>query len=269
MTFLTWVGSKKNLLKSEDFKRLIAEGVQNSTNYIEPFIGGGSVAEYVGESWNVNLLLSDANRALINAYNCVMNSPSEVTTQVGNLVEKGDYYEARDRFNDGKLSDVESAGYFIYLNRMCHRGLHRECKRGRFNVPLDLSRKPLNIQRFLIEISEFRNATTDATFLHDSFDRIMRRKFWSSADFVYADPPYLGEFSTYNSKGFTLEDHGTLREQLYYVSSQGGKFLLSSSDSPIIRSWYSCYRILEVEVRRGMGDKPSLRTVKELLISNY
>src|SRR5260370_30680384 len=112
------------------------------------------------------------------------------------------YYQSRDRFNEllsngGARSD-EAAALFYYLNRTGYNGLCRFNQKGGFNVPFGRYTRIGYADDFL----EYKHVFADWEFTNTDFDQMEL----DSGDFVYADPPYDVESTSYSKAGFTLDD---------------------------------------------------------------
>ena len=103
------------------------------------------------------------------------------------------------RFNElliaGDGDSAEAAGLFYYLNRTGYNGLCRFNSRGGFNVPFGRYKTIDYTRRF--------SGRTGAplqrwTFTNTDFEDLPLQP----DDFVYADPPYDVEFTSYSTGGF-------------------------------------------------------------------
>ena len=75
--FVKWAGGKRQLL-SQIRERM----PEKYNNYFEPFVGGGAVFfELLPEK----ALINDINRALINAYRRICNSPKDFLSSINML----------------------------------------------------------------------------------------------------------------------------------------------------------------------------------------
>ena len=115
---LKWAGGKRQLINTID--EYLPEELKNGkiTKYFEPMIGGGGMFFYLKPH---NAYLSDINPKLINTYNCIKTDVNSVINFLQDFenqhyVDEEFYSIQRDRFNFDKLSDVEMAAIYIYLN---------------------------------------------------------------------------------------------------------------------------------------------------------
>ena len=73
-TFVKWAGGKRQLIPQ--FKRFFPEKIDR---YLEPFVGGGAITFYVIKNYKPKeVIVSDINEELMNAYNVIKNNPEEL-----------------------------------------------------------------------------------------------------------------------------------------------------------------------------------------------
>ena len=111
--------------------------------------------------------------------------------------------------------------------------------RGEFNVPyggigynkktLD---KKLQYYRSANVVAHFRNCTLECMDFLDFFRAHPPRE----TDFVFLDPPYDSEFSTYAKNDFGKEDQRRLAD--YLINECKGKWQLVIKNTPFIYSLY-------------------------------
>lgn len=291
---LKWLGGKTQLLP-----HLLPKFPERFRNYIEPFVGGGSVLFEVcskirsGElECTGTIFASDVNPILISFYTCVQNSVHELLTILQTLESEynqctGDtinrqaqtkreatgskesyYYYIRFLFNQEPLGTIQKSAYFYFLNKTCFRGVYREGPRG-FNVPFGNYNSISIAQRdYLLEVS---NLIQPVQFVCQSFTELFSKK-WSRKDFIYFDPPYVPvettSFTDYTTDGFKKEQHLLLFDWCVNLKAAGIPFLLSNSDTELVRTSFpqNQFEIEELNAKRSIHSKrPQTRTT-ELLI---
>lgn len=277
--FLKWAGGKRSIL-SEIHSRI----PQYSGTYIEPFLGGGSVL--FSQDINRPKIASDANQDLINTYKIVRDFPDLLIFELSKFPNSPDkFYEIRswDRNVDfSKRSEVEKAARFIYLNKTCFNGLYRVNSKGQFNVPFGNYKNPDIVnEKAIRSASEYLNQKHNGLFTTElmsaDYKQIMNKAL--PGDFIYLDPPYAPlskteAFVSYTAGGFGEQEQINLRNELLKLKSDGVGFVMSNSDTELIRNLYEIEHpeIFTVErdifVRRSLGSKSSSRIkVQEVLVS--
>ncbi len=112
---LKWAGGKRNLLKV--YKKLFPKSFKN---YLEPFLGSGAVFFFLKSQ---RAVLIDKNEELINFCGVVRDQPEELMELVSTYkVDRDFYYQIRE-LDPKKLSKLERAVRFLYLNKTAYNGL--------------------------------------------------------------------------------------------------------------------------------------------------
>ncbi len=218
---LKWAGGKRWLVS-----HLTPFWRQHSQRrYVEPFCGGLAVVLGLLPD---NALLNDINPHLINFYR-YLQAGLKIEIEMRN--DETLFYVHRARFNEGVrqgLGDTaEAAQLFYYLNRTCFNGLCRFNRSGEFNVPFG-TYKSINYAK---EFSQHQEALRKWTFTNCDIASLPI----DVNDFVYADPPYDVEFTTYSAGGFNWEDQTRTAELL---SKHRGPVVISNQATPRIVALY-------------------------------
>ena len=269
-SLVKWAGGKKQLL--EQFKSYFPKKIER---YFEPFVGGGTVAFYLIKKHPEikKIYLSDVNEELVTTYNVVKKSVEELITLLKEYKlyhNKEFYYKIRAE-DVKKLTPVQIAARFIYLNRTCFNGLYRVNSKGGFNVPIGSYKNPAicneedlrEISRLLqkddIRVARFDDAVKEAR----------------EGDFVYFDPPYYPlkkgkSFTTYTKEAFLEKEQEKLAQLFKGLDRKGAKIMLSNSDTDFIKALYKGYKINFVKATRTINCDASKRgAINEVMITNY
>jgi DNA adenine methylase len=218
---LKWAGGKRWLLPS------LAPlwSTHASKRYVEPFCGGLACALGLRPP---SALLNDINAPLINFYTELQRG-LEVTIPMKN--DEASYYRHRSRFNELTRTQegrgAEAAQLFYYLNRTGYNGLCRFNQSGEFNVPFG---RHTSIN-YITDFSGFPAAMKKWTFINSDIESLPLDRH----DFVYADPPYDVEFTTYSAGGFSWEDQIRTAE---FLAAHRGPVVLSNQATPRIVRLY-------------------------------
>lgn len=265
--FIKWVGGKTKLLPT-----LLAHLPETYVHYHEPFLGGGALFFALEP---LTAILSDVNPHLINAYKAVQQYRYKLKNQLKQMAVpptgQEQYTAWRNYWNltrgQDQLRIANAAALFIYLNKTCFNGLYRENAKGEFNVPWGKRDFP---DQDYDNIDNCALSLIHAEILCQPF----QSSDPSSRDFVYVDPPYDktcdASFTKYTKHDFDTQDQKDLAAWANEKSAKGVQILLSNSDTPLIRSLYSDFKLIEVKNGRAVAAKSSSRgKVTELLIKNY
>jgi DNA adenine methylase len=190
---------------------------------VEPFCGGLAVA--------LGLMpaaaeLNDANPHLINFYRWLQ---AGLVIDIPMENREADFYRHRDRFNallaGGQSESREAASLFYYLNRTGYNGLCRFNRQGVFNVPFG---RYVRIG-YIRDFTAYRGPLSAWRFTNTDLQSVALER----GDFVYADPPYDVEFTSYAAGGFTWEDQ--VRTAEWLATHRGPVVLVNQATTRIER----------------------------------
>ena len=268
---LKWAGGKTQLLEE-----LMSKVPQTYNTYFEPFIGAGAFFLSLKPK---SAVINDTNEQLINLYQQLKHSPSEIISIVNSLDEvacdKNYYYKIRERYNQkitSKELDPECAALMIWINKHCFNGLYRVNSQGFFNVPYNNKVTGKSLDKDNVEaISRFLKEQ-NVTILCSDFENACKKV--SPGDFVYLDSPYVPEsssadFTDYTKTGFSYEDHDRLADLFVRLDKLGAYVMLSNNDVPLVRELYREYNIEPLEVKRLINRNAAKRSGKEVIVTNY
>ena len=194
-----------------------------------------------------NALLNDVNPQLINFYRQVQRG-LELKIEMGN--EQTLFYQQRERFNELMHASKVNGNGNGTTRRLRSCSLTRSSSAFLLSQPHLLQRSlPVSIKA---ANSMFRLALTNPslmqlissptkklfrnwTFSNSDFESIP----FTADDFIYADPPYDVEFTTYSAGGFSWEDQVRTAE------------LLSEHKGPVVISNQATRRIVSLYKRLG------------------
>lgn len=274
--FVKWVGGKRQLLQQfRDMDLYPPFGFDPKTaTYFEPFVGGGAM---FFDLLPKKAMLSDMNIELVKTYNVIKN---DVEGLIKRLKEHQKYnckeYFLKVRAQEiEKLSDVNIAARFIYLNRTGFNGLYRVNGRGKFNVPYAGNKNPLICDEE--NLRKANDAMKDTKISHQDYKKVLSKA--KKGDFVYFDPPYYpvsktSAFTSYTKESFLEKEQKELRDVFVKLHNRGCFVMLSNSDAPFINELYSGLdrkiNIHKVFAGRAINSKGTGRgKIKEVVVINY
>lgn len=193
--------------------------------YVEPFCGGLAVVLGLQPT---RALLNDVNPHLINFYRHLQNGMS---LQIEMRNDEQLFYRHRERFNrliqNGGAQSREAAELFYYLNRTCFNGLCRFNKGGEFNVPFGT----YTTINYATDLSDYAEVLTHWEFASVDVEQVAIEE----TDFIYADPPYDAEFTTYSPGGFSWDDQ---RRTAEFLAEHPGPVVISNQATPRVVDLY-------------------------------
>ena len=256
--FINWIGGKRRLAKD-----IIPRIPMSYDRYVEPFLGGGAIFFHLRPK---EALLSDVNDELIDTYRAIREEPWGVIKELERIKYLRDTHGERfylQILNDySPKCEIKRAARFIFLSKLSFRSImagNRKQNLGvyYFKKIFDVD-NILDCHRCLIEGGVYLEKC--------SYKDIHVGK----GDFVYLDPPYLGQGQRMYKHKFTLKDHVKLAEWCKRIHDNGVKFMLSNSYYKESVDLYSDFRQITLDKFDHMKTLGSGYTGgKELLVRNY
>ncbi len=258
---IKWAGGKTSLLSH------IMPHLQGANRLLEPFFGSGAIAGGFTEkpAWYI---AADINPVLVKVHELVIKkdpkfiqglnawfaayraAPVEGDEKESDIVgltlkacsersRAAVYYCARLLFNEMGVCN-DKAVLFVFLNRTCFRGLWRENKAGKMNVPFG-HYKPDTAEVGLEEIERTAERLAGIQLEVSGFEEFLLKYKPALGDVVYCDPPYWapegGIFADYDKSGFGRKETERLLELLLVCRRRGAKVVLSNAPSDWLRNW--------------------------------
>jgi DNA adenine methylase len=203
-------------------------------------------------------------------------SESDVLDNLEGAIKAAYYTYMRQLYNYARkfrLSDAEQAAIFFFVRENAYASMFRFNKQGHFNIPyggIAYNRKNLGVK-----VERFRNPALLVRFHNTTFGNFDFADFIEtyppqSGDFIFLDPPYDSEFSSYDQNPFGKRDQERLAQ--YLIEECPANFMLVIKSTPFILSLYQDKGLNIVDF-----EKKYMYTVKErnnrdvthLMIRNY
>lgn len=272
--FVKWVGGKRQLLKQFKELRLYPpeDFNPNKATYFEPFVGGGAVFL---DLFPQKAVLFDLNFELVTTYDVIKNDVENLIKSLKKHKHNKEYFLKIRGKNPKKLSELNIASRFIYLNRTCFNGLYRVNKSGEFNVPFGSYKNPLICNEE--NLRKINNVLQKVDIFHKDYKEVLSMA--KKGDFVYLDPPYYpvngtSNFTSYTSNNFLEKEQEELRDVFVKLHKKGCFVMLSNSDTPFINKLYSGLgkkiTINKIKANRMINSNSKKRgKINEVLVINY
>ncbi len=270
--FVKWAGGKRQIM-NEIMKYIPF----NYNTYYEPFVGGGAVFFELAPK---KAVLNDYNSELINVFECIKDEVkfekmcTELNHHESNHSEEY-YYNIRNMDRDkksfSKIADYKRAARTIYLNKACFNGLYRVNSKNEFNVPFGKKTKVNTYEGQNLGIVHCILNFNDIKLLSTDFEEAVKNA--KKGDFVYFDPPYDSDTSTFNSyteDGFGKKEQERLAKLYKELSDRGCYVMLSNHNTKLIRELYKDFNIHVIKAKRSINANGKKRgKVEEVIITNY
>ncbi len=185
---------------------------------------------------------------------------------------KGAFYmTVRHLYNSHDGNKGYKTATFYFVREYCYSSMFRYNSQGRFNVPY--GGKSYNRKDFGAKISYLKDKDLISLLKTTLIYELDFLEFFNDIspmkdDFIFLDPPYDSDFSTYAMNNFDKDDQTRLQDALDNIKSN---WMLVIKDTPFIRGLYEKkYHILEYDKQYMVSFKDrNDRKAEHLLITNY
>jgi DNA adenine methylase len=162
---------------------------------------------------------------------------------------------------------------FFFVRENAYASMFRYNSRGEFNVPyggITYNRKNLARKIALLRSPDLQLHLKTTVIENLDFEEFLGKHPPRVGDFLFLDPPYDSDFSTYMRNEFSLRDQERLAD--YLLKRCPARFLLVIKNTPFIQALYAQrglqIRSFEKKYLVSFQDR-NRREAEHLLITNY
>lgn len=237
----------------------VGGGLFSPRRYVEPFIGGGSVAiRNLKRTRFDSVLLADKDFSLIELWRCVRDKPGLLVAKVSRWKPNiDDWYKAKEM--DGVAGDQVDVAMNKMILQYCSHGGIGYCAGGPQGGKSQNGSYPIgcrwNADRIIRTVLEIAKLLVGVEILHCDFEQIKLH----SSDFVFADPPYAGAGESLYRHSFSLNDHRRLKN---WITTGDQDWVVTYDDCELITNLYAGHNITRVVNSTGNNNSKA-----ELLIT--
>jgi DNA adenine methylase len=186
------------------------------------------------------------------------------------------YMHFRHLYNNIKKYNIEKSkevAIFFFIRNFAYSGMFRYNKSGGFNVPyggIGYNRKNLSKKLNYLQSNALIKHLSNTHINNLDFEYFFIQNKPTKNDFIFLDPPYDSEFSTYAKNEFTKDDQSRLAN--YLIKECKAKWMMIIKNTDFIFSLYN-----KTNISISTFDKKYMvsfqnrnnKNAKHLLIRNY
>jgi DNA adenine methylase len=201
---------------------------------------------------------------------------NDLLDNIETAIKSAVYMNYRHMYNDKDIEINNKALYsalFFFMRNYAYSGMFRYSNKGEFNVPyggIAYNRKLMSKKLNYYRSKPLQDHFADTKIYNLDFEVFLRETNPTEEDFVFLDPPYDSEFSTYAQNAFTRDDQERLAN--YMINECTAKWMMIIKNTDFI---YNLYNKEGINIRTF--DKEYLvsfmnrndKKVTHLLITNY
>ena len=237
----SWITLKEISYKcSKEIYNNNLKSLDKNENNISSLVGDKNYLKYIKKKVLIKL---KHIKKLEEKYNNKLIS-EELINNIEGALKGGYYLYLRDLYNSHKDKDNSplKAALFYFLRDYSFSSMFRFNKNGEFNVPYGgisyNKRSPAARVNYWksIEVIDHMKKTT---FFNDDFEVFFKKHKPKKQDFIFVDPPYDSEFSTYDQNVFNYDDQKRLAN--YLINETNSQFMAVMKNTEFIYNLYSSY----------------------------
>lgn len=171
-----------------------------------------------------------------------------------------------------EIEDEFSSAIFYFIREYCYASMFRYNKQGKFNVPyggISYNKKDFKKKIEYISSNEIKNHMKTTNIYNLDFEDFCNKINLTENDFIFLDPPYDTEFSTYAQNDFNKNDQIRL---FNYLKRTKAKFMLIIKNTEFIYNLYkgNGFYISSFDKKYLVSiQNRNKKDVEHLLITNY
>lgn len=171
-----------------------------------------------------------------------------------------------------EISDEFYCAIFYFIREYCYASMFRYNASGKFNVPyggISYNRKDFDKKIKNLNSTKLRKYMAHTTIYNMDFEDFCNSIKIKETDFMFLDPPYDTEFSTYAGNEFGKKDQIRLRDYLKHTKA---KFMLIIKNTDFIYNLYNqdVFFIKSFDKKYLVSIKNrNEKDVEHLIITNY
>lgn len=237
-------------------------------------------------SFNVNIenFLHEIKKNIVNKMKRMKNievgrgilPETDILDNMESALKSAFYMHFRYLYNNIEKYNINSSfatAIFFFIRNYAYSGMFRYNKDGGFNVPyggIGYNRKNLSKKMDYLRSEELVSHLQKTTIDNLDFEEFFRKNKPQKDDFIFLDPPYDSEFSTYAQNEFNKKDQERLANYLINECEANWMVVIKNTDF-----------ILDLYAKKGINissfDKKYLvsfqnrndKKAKHLIITNY
>ena len=200
----------------------------------------------------------------------------DLDDNIETAIKSAVYMNFRHLYNNKEIAIANPklhSALFFYMRNYAYSGMFRYSSKGDFNVPyggIAYNSKLMAKKSDYYHSAELLHHFSTTHIYNLDFEEFLRKTKPSKDDFIFLDPPYDSEFSTYAQNAFTQDDQRRLAN--YLLTQCEAKWMMIIKDTDFIHSLYDkqgiYIRSFDKEYRVSFMNRND-RKATHLLITNY
>ena len=153
---------------------------------------------------------------------------NDILDNIETALKSAFYMHFRHIYNNTekyKINNAFKSAIFLFIRNFAYSGMFRYNSKGDFNVPyggIAYNNKNFSKKVEYLKTKELKSLLDNTIIENLDFEDFFEQHIPENNDFVFLDPPYDSEFSTYAQNEFTKKDHVRLANYLIKKCKENG-----------------------------------------------
>lgn len=201
---------------------------------------------------------------------------NDILDNIETALKSAFYMHFRHIYNNTKKYKINNAfksAIFLFIRNFAYSGMFRYNSNGDFNVPyggIAYNRKNFQKKVDYLRTKELKSLLDNTVIENEDFETFFEKHEPTKNDFVFLDPPYDSEFSTYAKNEFTRKDQERLAN--YLIKKCKAKWMMIIKNTDFIFDLYNdkglCVQSFDKTYLVSFMNRND-KNVEHLLITNY
>ena len=235
-----------NQISDKDIKDILFQHLSDNHNVLDSIVLFSVQKNIYEEELRKNLLRKIQRMKKIETEKGQMPE-SDIFDNIETAFMSSLYMYFRGLYNNKELMQnyMElSTAIFLFIRNFAYSGMFRYNDSGEFNVPyggIGYNHKSFDKKIKYYQSKDLLNHFANTTIDNLDFEDFFAKRQPTENDFVFLDPPYDSEFSTYAKNEFTQEDQKRLAN--YLIDKCKAKWMMVIKYTPFIYSLYNNHNL--------------------------
>lgn len=167
----------------------------------------------------------------------------DILDNIEGAIKAAYYMHVRNLYNNAKKLNISTDFYeviFYFIRNYAYSGMFRYNAKGEFNVPyggIGYNKKSLAPKLSYIKGKSLVAYLKETKIFNLDFEDFFKHTKPKENDFIFLDPPYDTEFSTYAQNEFNKDDQARLAN--YLLNECNAKWMIVIKNTPFIYDLYN------------------------------
>lgn len=274
--FLAWFDDfVKEMISKEELKTKVRNWVKTQEPRLAIFTYKQIEAEIFYNEVSINLSRKLLRMEKLSIENGGLHV-DDIIDNIETAIHSAFYMYVRHLYNFANhigLSPAETIATFYYMREFCYSSMFRYNQDKKFNVPyggMAYNTKNFYAKICRLQLDIYREYLARTDIYNLDFAEFLNNISPNEDDFIFLDPPYDSDFSTYDGNAFGKEDHKRLAT---FMTNTTTKFMMVIKNTDFVFDLYGTIPNIQVQIfdKRYMVSFQNRndKQAKHLIITNY